>query len=177
MPKKVLQVMAAVAFVAAVGTAAFFIAGRFAGGEASGQPTSEADDWIQELAKKLEPTVRADQALPRVRGAYGDFVIVGMDPSGPEMDVLCPRDSNRMVDDIRRIQRSELYAAPFGDNPEAYDCADGTISFLGAYIQDSETSVTEFGRYYFVGPAIIEREAPLERLKLATIEGLSLIHI
>ena len=70
--KKAGQITASVVVVAVVGVAAFFIASRFAGGDASGQATQGDNTFFQELRDRLEPTIQADQALPPARGQYGD---------------------------------------------------------------------------------------------------------
>ena len=170
MHQRTMQVVGAVAFVAVVGVLTFFIASRFAGGDVSGQATQDDNTFLQELRDSLDPTIQADRALPPVRGRYGDFVLVGMDPSEPRIEIPCSRSYDRSVNDMERVQQSELYSPLFNENPEVYDCTDGTIGFIGGYIQH-EVDITEFGRYHFVGQPIVNSEAPRERLELATIGG------
>ncbi|MCH7488152.1 MAG: hypothetical protein IIB23_00820 [Chloroflexi bacterium] len=170
MYKKAGQLTTAVVVVAVVGIAAFFIASRFAGGDAVGQATQDDNIFLQELRDRLDPTIQADRALPPARGRYGDFVLVGMDPSEPRIEIPCSRSYDRSVNDMERVQQSELYSPLFNENPEVYDCTDGTIGFIGGYIQH-EVDITEFGRYHFVGQPIVNSEAPRERLELATIGG------
>ncbi len=168
MNQRTMQVIGAVAFVATVGVAAFFVAGRFAGGDVIGQQVDQPADWVDDLRDRLEPTIQADRALPVARGPLGDFVVAGLAETEAKMEVPCPRSSERAVDDLARIQRSELYSLAFGDALEVYDCPDGTINFIGSYIQH-ETGTTELGRFHFMGEAIVESDAPLERLELTQI--------
>ena len=170
MYKKAGQITASVVVVAVVGVAAFFIASRFAGGDASGQATQGDNTFFQELRDRLEPTIQADQALPPARGQYGDFVLVGMDPSERRIEASCPPSSDGPVDDTERVQRSELYSPAFGDSAQAYECADGTIYGIAGHIQH-EVDVAEFGLGYFVGEPLVRLEAPRERLELTTIGG------
>ena len=170
MYKKAGQLTAAVVVVAVVGIAAFFIASRFAGGDAIGQATQDDNTFFQELRDRLDPTIQADQALPPARGQYGDFVLVGMDPSEPRIEIPCSPSSDGPVDDMERIQQSELYSPAFGESAQAHECTDGTIYGIAGYIQH-EVDITEFGHGYFVGEPFVRLEAPRERLELATIGG------
>ncbi len=170
MNQRTMQVVGAGALVVVVGIAAFFIASRFAGGDASGQAAQETAAWVEELRDRLEPTIQADQALPAARGRYGDFVIAGLAETEPKIEIPCSRSPERAVTDPARIEQSELYSPTFGDALEVYDCPNGTVNFIGGYTQH-ETGITEFARYHFVGDAIVESDAPRERLEIATVGG------
>lgn len=170
MYKKAGQLTTAVVVVAVVGIAAFFIASLFAGGDAVGQATQDDNTFLQELRDRLDPTIQADRALPPARGQYGDFVLVGMEPSEPRIEASCAPSSNGLVDDTDRVRQSELYSPAFGDSAQAYECMDGTIYGIAGYIQH-EVDITEFGHGYFVGEALVRLEAPRERLELTTIGG------
>ena len=170
MPKRIVQVTAGLAFVATVGAVAFFVASQFVGSEASGQVTSPDRSRLDEFTERVEETIAADKALPRVRGEQGDFVVAGFDQSDPTIEVPCARSHDRAVDDLARIQQSELYESAFGDEPEVYDCADGTINFIGGSIQH-EPGFTEFASYYFTGVPIVNAEVVAGRLELTSVNG------
>lgn len=170
MYKKTGQITAAVLVVAVVGIAAFFIASRFAGGDVIGQQVDQPADWVDDLRDRLEPTIQADRALPPARGPLGDFVIAGFTETEPKIEIPCARSPERAVDDPASIQQSELYSPAFGDALEVYDCPNGSVNFIGGYVQH-ETGVTEFARFHFVGDAIVESDAPRERLETTTVGG------
>ena len=170
MPQRILQVTAALVFVAAIGAAAFFVTSQFVGGEASGQVTSQDSTVLDEITERVEGIIAADKALPRVRGEYGDFVVAGFDQSEPTIEVPCARTHDRAVDDLARIQQSELYESAFGDEPEVYDCADGRINFIGGSIQH-DRGRTELASYYFTGVPIVNAEVVAGRLELTSVNG------
>lgn len=171
MRRTLLQAVVGVALVATAGVAAFFIAGRFAGGDARSQQPAETDEWLDDVRSRLGPTLEADRALPRARGAFGDFVIAGFGEAEPKLQTPCPR-SERVMNDRARTEKSELYSQAFGkaEALEVYACPDGTITFIGGDIRH-DVGVTEFGRFHYVGQAVVESDAPAKRLELASIGG------
>jgi hypothetical protein len=117
----------------------------------------------------VDPALRADQAKSRYKGLLGHFVVT---PSGWADSPPCPKPLKAPT--RNEIMTSELFSSMFGVpkvdyvppanfKPHfevAYACADGTIQSWG-------TSVV--GKRYFVGPAKVAWDAPLDRLKLMTV--------
>ncbi|MGQ9571755.1 MAG: hypothetical protein ACUVV3_00985 [Dehalococcoidia bacterium] len=104
----------------------------------------------------IDPAVAEDLAKPRYQGPLGDFIV---DPNEAADYPLCAPPY--AVDDPKA---SELYSPVF-EGVEVNKCADGTIVAISDYAEEAR------GRRYFVGPAKVPYEAPLDRLKLATVAG------
>jgi hypothetical protein len=116
----------------------------------------------------VDEAFRADQAKPRYKGPLGDFLV---EPLRNAEYPPCPQPM-RPIDRDRDLKTSELWRPGLvpinlgyvgGPEGPALKCADGTI--LGLVL-------TEYtGRRYFVGPAIVPYQAPLDRLVLMTVAG------
>ena len=111
----------------------------------------------------IDPALRADQAKPRFKGPMGDFLV-----TPHEVAELPPCPQPRRPVTAEDVKASELYSPVLGgayighDDDRAYGCADGTIQIMGSI---------PAARRYFVGPAKVAWEAPLDRLVLLTVAG------
>jgi len=111
----------------------------------------------------IDPALRADQAKPRFKGPMGDFLV-----SPHEWAELPPCPQPRRPVTAEDVKASELYSPVLGgayvghDDDRAYGCADGTIRVMG--------SIPALRRY-FVGPAKVAWDAPLDRIVLLTVAG------
>jgi hypothetical protein len=113
-----------------------------------------------------DPEVIADQAKPRYEGPMGDFLVTPdaaaqAPPCGPPFSPAEPSHA----------AQSELYLSGL-ELVAAGQCADGTVVSIQFIGPESPTTV---GTRYFVGPANVPYNAPLDRLKLLTITGKSAI--
>ncbi len=111
---------------------------------------------------QINPATAADQAKGIYKGPLGNFLVTpGVVAAWP----ACPAPIKR----TKNAKTSDLYSPVFGENVEANECADGTIVGL-----TFETGASR-GKRYFIGPAKVPYEAPLDRLVLLTVGGHSAI--
>lgn len=128
--------------------------GPFDGREHSNEPPATGPQRPVPL-RESNPAAAQDEAKPRYQGRLGDFLIVPSEAA----DFPCPAQAST---DPRA---SELYSPVFSEAAVAGQCADGRIVGISDYGEEA------IGRRYFVGPAKVPYEAPVDRLTLLTIGG------
>ena len=105
---------------------------------------------------------QTDQAKRSYTGLLGDFFV---DPGRWAHFPPCPQPRRPLTQDIRT---HELYSPVLGgvyighDDDRPYECADGSILMMGSI---------PAARRYFVGPAVVAWNAPLNRLELMRVAG------
>ncbi len=107
------------------------------------------------------PEAIADQAKPTFSGPLGEFLVT---PRVAADFPPCPGPLKR----TENYKFHELYSPVFGGRLEVYECANGMIPYVARDYGGP-------GKRYFVGPAKVPYEGPLDRLVLLTIGGHSAI--
>ena len=152
-----LLVAALVALGAGLAAGVVARSGGFLGDRPDGTFAPAGQPWKPTPLAAIDPAAAADEAKPRYRGALGDFVVADHAADYPCPPPYKPADP----------KASELYSPVFSEGAEASQCGDGRIVGISA-AYDRGASI---GRRYFVGPAKVPYEAPLDRLKLLTVAG------
>lgn len=115
-------------------------------------------------ASEIDPLFAQDAAKGIYKGPLGDFLVTPH--QGPDWPP-CPRPHRP----AKNYKASELYSPVFGDLDGLWECANGRILLIESGIREPDGYIISIGKSFFVGPARVPFEAPIDRLVLMRVGG------
>ena len=113
---------------------------------------------------EFNPLIAQDEAKGIYKGPLGDFLVT---PRQGTDWPPCPEPMRP----AKNYKASELYSPLFGDLNGLLECANGRMLLIESSVREPDGYIILIGKSYFVGPARVSFEAPLDRLILLTVAG------